>query len=280
MTTEEQAEALFREGWRLLDMGRDQDGCAVLLQAAKLGHTEAQQSVGYLRDIGRGVGRSRRAALFWYRKAARAGDSAAAGNIGILYREAKNLELARRWLRRAVTLGHTDMLLELARLEAATRVRRPAALEALRALLAAENIAEATREEARALLARLRGEKEARFLNVDLDLSSTSSLDDLLDALGPQVVVLHRTARRASLELSRQPKSAEDAIRRFVRLAQRLRGKRKVAWQRCSQRVANIGLQAGSFPHSLEFPLSAQVLRDAAKVSLGLAITLYSPHES
>ena len=72
------AEKRLSEAWGLLDAGRDRQGYRALLEAACMGHVEAQQGVGYLFDVGRGVRRSVKKALYWYRKAARAGDTAAA----------------------------------------------------------------------------------------------------------------------------------------------------------------------------------------------------------
>ena len=115
------------------------------------------------------------------------------------------------------------------------------------------------------------------FLNVDLDLESTRRLAEVLEALEPHVFVLSSTPRRASVELAKQPRTAEEAVRRFTRLVQQFGAKGKKAWQQCSKRVLNIGLQAGESPRQLVVPLSAQVVREASRASLGLAFTVYSP---
>lgn len=147
-----QAEELFREGWRLLDAGKDRRGYLALLESARRGHVEAQQGLGYLFDVGRGVRRSVKDALYWYRRAARAGDGAAAGNIGILYRDRRSRALAMRWFRKAVELGVSDVLLEIARLEASSARGRRAAILTLRRLLACRDVLDSTREEAEELL--------------------------------------------------------------------------------------------------------------------------------
>jgi TPR repeat protein len=46
------------------------------------GHRASWLNVGYCFDVGLGVRRSRERALFWYRKAAKKGDGAAANSIG------------------------------------------------------------------------------------------------------------------------------------------------------------------------------------------------------
>jgi hypothetical protein len=120
----------------------------------------------------------------------------------------------------------------------------------------------------------------AEFLNVDLDLTSRSGLKELLDELEPNVFILHRSARRASVELRGQPRSAEVAVRGIVRLVRQLSPEGKRAWNRCSLREANLGLQSGARPRQLVVPLSAQALRDAASISLRLAITDYAPERA
>ena len=153
--TRRRAEERFREAWRLLNAGLDHRGYRALLEAARMGHVEAHQGVGSLFDIGRGVRRSVKKALYWYRMAARAGDAAAAANIGILYRDSRSPALAMRWFKKALEMGDADVLLEIARLQLASPRGRRAAVLSVRRLLAAEGIIEATREEAQDLLSEL-----------------------------------------------------------------------------------------------------------------------------
>lgn len=122
----------------------------------------------------------------------------------------------------------------------------------------------------------VRQKSAAHFLNVDLDLESRAGLAALLEALEPHVFVLYRTAGRASVELAKQPRSAEEAVGRFVRLVQSLDVKGKRAWGQCSKRVLNIGFQAGESPRQSVVPLSAALMQKVAKVSLGLAFTVYA----
>ena len=147
-----QAEALFREGWRLLDAGDDRRGARALLESARLGHVEAQQGVGYLFDVGKGVRRSVETAFKWYKIAARAGDAAAAANIGTLYKEQNKRTVAMRWFERALRLGIPDVLLEIAQLRDSTSCGRKSARADLRRLLRRKDVIQATREEAEALL--------------------------------------------------------------------------------------------------------------------------------
>jgi len=122
--------------------------------------------------------------------------------------------------------------------------------------------------------------RAAHFLNVDLDLESRAGLANLLTALEPHVFVLSSTARRASVELAKQPRSAEEAVVGIIRLVQTLSVKGRRAWRQCTKRVLNIGLQAGESPHQFVVPLSAQVIQEVARASLGLAITVYPQYAS
>jgi hypothetical protein len=70
------------------------------------------------------------------------------------------------------------------------------------------------------------------------------------------------------------------AVRGIVRLVRQLSPEGKRAWNRCSLREANLGLQSGARPRQLVVPLSAQALRDAASISLRLAITDYAPERA
>jgi len=91
--------------------------------------------------------------LSWYRRAARRGDASAANNIAIIHRDNGSRRLALSWFRKALDLGLGDVLLEIARLKAATRRGTPDAVRQLRRLLRRRDIAAVTREEAGELLA-------------------------------------------------------------------------------------------------------------------------------
>ena len=56
--------------------------------------------------------------MYWYRRAVRQGQAAAANNIGTIYRDEGRLRLAIRWFAKAADLGDGDALLEMAKLYA------------------------------------------------------------------------------------------------------------------------------------------------------------------
>jgi uncharacterized protein len=82
-------------------------------RAAEHGCVPAQNNWGILLGNGHGVRKNVREALLWLRKAFRAGDSCAAQNIAITYRENGDLKTAFRWFRRAAEAGDGDALIQL-----------------------------------------------------------------------------------------------------------------------------------------------------------------------
>jgi uncharacterized protein len=81
--------------------------------AAEHGSAPAQNSLGVLLSDGNGVRKSVEEALLWLRKAFRAGDSCAAHNIAITYRENGDLKPAFKWFRRAAGAGDGDALIQV-----------------------------------------------------------------------------------------------------------------------------------------------------------------------
>jgi TPR repeat protein len=69
--------------------------------------------LGILLGNKRGVRKNVEEALFWLRKAFRAGESCAAQNIAITYRENGDLKTAFKWFRRAAEAGDGDALIQL-----------------------------------------------------------------------------------------------------------------------------------------------------------------------
>ena len=125
------------------------------LAAARRGEEGAFLTLGYAYDTGRGVRPSKRKAVYWYRRALAAGDSAGAHNIGTVFRDRGNHVAAARWFSRAIALGNTGSNLELGQL-LLNGVGQPfEALAAFRAVGSDES--EATVEAARSWAALVEG---------------------------------------------------------------------------------------------------------------------------
>jgi len=113
LTNKSRANALFSRADRQEDRGRKRSAFRLMLAAAKLGDLGAQTNVGNYYDDGQVIRRNRSAALYWYRRAYKRGDSCAAHNIGVLWRNEKKLQRALYWFVRAVNLGDDESNLDI-----------------------------------------------------------------------------------------------------------------------------------------------------------------------
>jgi TPR repeat protein len=82
-------------------------------RAAEHGCGPAQNNLGILLSNGNGLRKNVEESLFWLRRAFRAGDSCAAQNIAITYRENGDLKTAFKWFRKAAGAGDGDALIQL-----------------------------------------------------------------------------------------------------------------------------------------------------------------------
>ena len=145
---------LFDQANREWDAGKAKQAFKLFLLAAKQGETNALNSIGYFFDKGIGVPKNTNKALVWYKKAARAGDTLAYANIGIVYRNRRNLERARFWFLKAIKSGDGEAALELAKVY----LKRQSPSDFVRAkqylhmALNSQSICESAIDEAKALL--------------------------------------------------------------------------------------------------------------------------------
>jgi len=75
-------------------------------EAAELGHSEAILAMGYFYLNGQGVEKNLELAEYWYKKAARGGESRAMFSLGWMAYDALAYTHANRWFHRAVHHGH------------------------------------------------------------------------------------------------------------------------------------------------------------------------------
>ena len=88
----------------------------MLVRAAGAGDTSVFINLGYAYDVGRGVRKSKRRALHWYRQALRSGEGTAAHNIGTVFRDRGETLRAARWFRKAIDHGESGSNLDLGQL--------------------------------------------------------------------------------------------------------------------------------------------------------------------
>ncbi len=113
ITRKSRASSLFVRADKHYDRGEKRSAFRLMLAAAKLGDAGAQTNVGNYYADGEGVAQNRSSALYWYRRAYKRGDYCAANNIGVLWRNEKNLPRALSWFLRAVKLGDDEANLEI-----------------------------------------------------------------------------------------------------------------------------------------------------------------------
>jgi hypothetical protein len=122
--------------------------------------------------------------------------------------------------------------------------------------------------------------KTTTFLNVDLDLYSGSNLQPLVTAFGQRVLTLHvgRKAQTysAHLELSREPKTADFAIRSFAALINALPKVERKLWDTAKVRDFNVGVQAAMQPHSYEIPIAYETIKIVSELKARIVLTIYA----
>jgi TPR repeat protein len=145
------------------------------LSAAKLGDEEAQVAVGY----GYAYGISRKAnvdeALRWWKHAYRQGSWAAAFNLGMFFRDAKQWAKALKWFERAIQAGDDDGLIEIAKIQLRYGGDRAAGLRYLKLAVDSKNkLTKPARLETARLLKEQKALSSGDLLYMEADLLDES----------------------------------------------------------------------------------------------------------
>ena len=102
------ADILYERANEAWNRGSMRAAFRLFLAAAKAGNPSAFGTLAQFCDFGKGVKFNESAALYWYRRAYRHGDPAAANNIGCILRDQNKLDAALQWFHRAVKRGDVD----------------------------------------------------------------------------------------------------------------------------------------------------------------------------
>lgn len=122
-----------------------------------------------------------------------------------------------------------------------------------------------------------------RYLNTDLDLTSTSDLTALAAAFEAHgMLPLHVTPDpdglwHARFETGEQHEEPEPNITAMIAVAESLAEPLRAVWAGCRLREFNIGYDCGGTPRAFDQGLSSQLLGRIAAVGASLRITLYPP---
>jgi TPR repeat protein len=149
----DELEALFNRAALEHDQGNFKSAFRRCLAPAKKGNERAQLLLGYFYISGIGVKPNRDLALYWTRRAYRQGSSAAAHNIGLIFRDERNFPRSITWFERAARLNDADAYLEIAKIYL-EKQDRTKAIHYLKQTLAADPIfmLKTSRDEAKHLL--------------------------------------------------------------------------------------------------------------------------------
>ena len=122
------------------------------------------------------------------------------------------------------------------------------------------------------------------FLNVDLDIYSSTPLEPLAAAFGRAALPLYvgREGRyyAAHLELAGWPRTPDHAIRRFVALIDKLPRPARRIWNQARIREFNIGIQGGVSPDTYLAHLDPETLRLVVGVGARIGVTVYGSEHS
>ena len=152
-------DALFSIGDAAEDAGNYDLARQSFERGASLGDAVCLSRLAYMFDVGIGVEADKGRAMQLYKQAWRRDSRVAANNIAILYREQGKHRLMFQWFERDARTGDGEALLNLAKCYLSGTGVRKSVQSALRHLAAAANsddITEAGREEAEALLCSMR----------------------------------------------------------------------------------------------------------------------------
>ncbi len=119
------------------------------------------------------------------------------------------------------------------------------------------------------------------FLNADLDLLFEDEPMFVLRELGRKVIVLHSEQQAngrgwfTRLELSRDPKSPEQAIQSWIEALNKLSAKAKREFLKAMSRTFDLGFDVGNDKKAVQIKLPSDLLSELAGWGASYTITLY-----
>ncbi len=158
----DQARKLFKKADHAESRGDLQAAHRFLRAAAQLGNEDAQNTLGYYYDVGKGVPKDRSLALYWYRRAYRRGHGSAlaALNIGTIFRAENKTKRAIIWFTKGVKAGIVEGNLDIAKLYLKNSKTKLKAIHHLKLVCQAKvpfNVGEDSQVEAKLLLENIQG---------------------------------------------------------------------------------------------------------------------------
>ena len=117
MSRKRTPEYFFNEGEKMIEDKRYAEALELYLQAAHMGHVDAQYKVGYMYQCGQGAARDHVSAAYWYEKAAEQGDCDSQYKLAYCYKQGvgreQNYAMAIYWFKRASEQGDEISMCEI-----------------------------------------------------------------------------------------------------------------------------------------------------------------------
>src|SRR5665213_1493624 len=142
----------FRKACTHWDRGNTRVAFNLFLSLANRGDASSFLNLGYFFDCGIGVRTSESKALYWYKRAYRAGDASGANNVGTIYRDRGNHARALMWFSKALSLGEVGSAIEIAKLHLSRGKHLNRVPMLLKSVLDSDSVSEGEQEEAARLL--------------------------------------------------------------------------------------------------------------------------------
>ncbi len=122
--------------------------------------------------------------------------------------------------------------------------------------------------------------RPAGFLNVDLEILSSYSLDLLAGEFGKVAVILYSGPGEGGqqllcLESLRCPDTPETAARALCRAVERLSPEARGSWDRARRKALNVGYELPSGVRSVQITLEPATLRRIVALGATVAFTCY-----
>jgi hypothetical protein len=122
-----------------------------------------------------------------------------------------------------------------------------------------------------------------QFRNLDIILKSNSNLDALVEHLDERVLVLsHQEYERQFilvLELAEQTveqiHDAQSCTQQFLAIIDALPDTAMNLWKACTSRILSYGFDSGADHPALDTTISADLLRQIARIDANIEITVY-----
>ena len=118
---------------------------------------------------------------------------------------------------------------------------------------------------------------ETHFLNVDLDIESDGHVQAFAAFFEENAVVLSAESHFLSVESAGGSQTLAETLRSLIDLIETSPPEIRAAWDRCSRRSFNIGVQAGASPRYVELGVPADLVAAIAGLGGDIIVTVYAP---